>query len=642
MPLTSAHYTPERLGRGDDALVVPAAGAAVRRGGAPVPAVAAAGATTPSCTWAACSTSTCAACAGRTRPGRRRAPVRGVRLAAAGRPGVGRVRPARRTHGGGRHDDAPPTVPDGARAARPARGRPRDRRCCATSTSRGCSTPPTSTWPGAWPASAARTTSRCCSPRRSPCARCAAGRSASTSTTVPGPRPARSPASTRPPGPRRRGREPAGRGRGAAPRRTAGSTSTATGARRARSSTTSPRRDALARRWSTRQPSTAALAAYFPDEDVRRPARGRGDGLPPLDQRRDRRARHRQDDDDRPAPRCAHGRWRASEPLRIALAAPTGKAAARMGQALRAGDATAATSRARRRRPAAGARRTASTTLERRRRCTGCSGGGRTAATRFRHDRANPLPLRRGGRRRDLDDVADAGGAAARGDAARRRGWCSSATPTSSPRSRPVPCSVTSSTAGRARRPGPASSACRAGSGRTSASSPRRSRPATRTRSSRCSARAGAREGDDDGWVLREDTGPALDDLLRRHALATPTRPRPRVTSPGCCRSFEAHRLLCAHREGPFGVAQWNRHVERLLMEATDQEWLRRVVRRPPVHRQRQRPRACGCGTATPGWRCPATPPRACRSSGVVGDDGLACPRPTPRPGSRTSPPPTR
>jgi exodeoxyribonuclease V alpha subunit len=37
---------------------------------------------------------------------------------------------------------------------------------------------------------------------------------------------------------------------------------------------------------------------------------------------------------------------------------------------------------------------------------------------------------------------------------------------------------------------------------------------------------------------------------------------------------LERHRLLCAHREGPYGVAHWNRTVERLLLDATGQEWL--------------------------------------------------------------------
>ena len=35
------------------------------------------------------------------------------------------------------------------------------------------------------------------------------------------------------------------------------------------------------------------------------------------------------------------------------------------------------------------------------------------------------------------------------------------------------------------------------------------------------------------------------------------------------------HRLLCAHRDGPYGVSHWNRTVERLLMEATPGDYLR-------------------------------------------------------------------
>ena len=41
-------------------------------------------------------------------------------------------------------------------------------------------------------------------------------------------------------------------------------------------------------------------------------------------------------------------------------------------------------------------------------------------------------------------------------------------------------------------------------------------------------------------------------------------------------RVLDEHRLLCAHRDGPYGVSEWNRTVERLLMEATaDREVLR-------------------------------------------------------------------
>ena len=38
---------------------------------------------------------------------------------------------------------------------------------------------------------------------------------------------------------------------------------------------------------------------------------------------------------------------------------------------------------------------------------------------------------------------------------------------------------------------------------------------------------------------------------------------------------LDKHRLLCAHRDGPHGVSHWNQVVERLLMEATDREVLR-------------------------------------------------------------------
>ena len=34
-------------------------------------------------------------------------------------------------------------------------------------------------------------------------------------------------------------------------------------------------------------------------------------------------------------------------------------------------------------------------------------------------------------------------------------------------------------------------------------------------------------------------------------------------------RTLDEHRLLCAHRQGPYGVRYWNRQVERWLAEAT-------------------------------------------------------------------------
>jgi exodeoxyribonuclease V alpha subunit len=38
--------------------------------------------------------------------------------------------------------------------------------------------------------------------------------------------------------------------------------------------------------------------------------------------------------------------------------------------------------------------------------------------------------------------------------------------------------------------------------------------------------------------------------------------------------AFESHRLLCAHRDGPYGVGWWNRHVHRLLMERLGVDFL--------------------------------------------------------------------
>jgi exodeoxyribonuclease V alpha subunit len=38
---------------------------------------------------------------------------------------------------------------------------------------------------------------------------------------------------------------------------------------------------------------------------------------------------------------------------------------------------------------------------------------------------------------------------------------------------------------------------------------------------------------------------------------------------------LDKHRLLCAHRNGPYGVSHWNRAVERLLMDASGSDYLR-------------------------------------------------------------------
>lgn len=42
---------------------------------------------------------------------------------------------------------------------------------------------------------------------------------------------------------------------------------------------------------------------------------------------------------------------------------------------------------------------------------------------------------------------------------------------------------------------------------------------------------------------------------------------------PGALAALQAHRLLCAHREGPWGVAGWNERVERWLQERAGRDW---------------------------------------------------------------------
>jgi exodeoxyribonuclease V alpha subunit len=70
-------------------------------------------------------------------------------------------------------------------------------------------------------------------------------------------------------------------------------------------------------------------------------------------------------------------------------------------------------------------------------------------------------------------------------------------------------------------------------------------------------------------WVDAEDPRDKLRNVLVRHAVALRTAAilgdeRAALTV------LDEHRLLCAHRRGPFGVAYWNRQVERWLTEETD------------------------------------------------------------------------
>jgi len=80
--------------------------------------------------------------------------------------------------------------------------------------------------------------------------------------------------------------------------------------------------------------------------------------------------------------------------------------------------------------------------------------------------------------------------------------------------------------------------------------------------------------GDDPAMVLVDpDDEGALDGvraLLLRHALAI--REAALVgDAAAAIAALDDHRLLCAHREGPWGVQHWNRLVERWLGDATGQ-----------------------------------------------------------------------
>ena len=79
------------------------------------------------------------------------------------------------------------------------------------------------------------------------------------------------------------------------------------------------------------------------------------------------------------------------------------------------------------------------------------------------------------------------------------------------------------------------------------------------------------RGGDEVAWTDAEE----LPHLLGERAVALHAA-ADRADRVGALRRLDDHRLLCAHREGPYGVATWNRTVERLLMEGTGQEWLDR------------------------------------------------------------------
>ena len=69
-------------------------------------------------------------------------------------------------------------------------------------------------------------------------------------------------------------------------------------------------------------------------------------------------------------------------------------------------------------------------------------------------------------------------------------------------------------------------------------------------------------------WINTDDWVERLRNVLLPHAL----RLRQAAVlgdAAAALATLDAHRLLCAHRRGPYGIAHWNRQVERWLTEAT-------------------------------------------------------------------------
>ncbi len=77
------------------------------------------------------------------------------------------------------------------------------------------------------------------------------------------------------------------------------------------------------------------------------------------------------------------------------------------------------------------------------------------------------------------------------------------------------------------------------------------------------------RDGGDELRLIEDPDATAyLQAPLTRHALAL-REAALAGDGPGALAAMAGHRLLCAHREGPHGVGTWNRYIERWVTEAT-------------------------------------------------------------------------
>ncbi len=74
-------------------------------------------------------------------------------------------------------------------------------------------------------------------------------------------------------------------------------------------------------------------------------------------------------------------------------------------------------------------------------------------------------------------------------------------------------------------------------------------------------------------WVDSADPADRLRPIVVRHALRL-RRAALLGADAAALAALDEHRLLCAHRHGPFGVTHWNRQVQRWLTEETgDAHW---------------------------------------------------------------------
>lgn len=69
-------------------------------------------------------------------------------------------------------------------------------------------------------------------------------------------------------------------------------------------------------------------------------------------------------------------------------------------------------------------------------------------------------------------------------------------------------------------------------------------------------------------WIPTDDAATALRPIVTRHARAVHDAARD-GDAEAAMTALGSHRLLCAHRDGPFGVRTWNRHAETWLAEDT-------------------------------------------------------------------------